>query len=285
MTKMIKVSLVAASMIFTGLTASDILATVDGKNITKQDAEQFVRTVSQGGDYNQLAPEQKQMITERLIERELFAKAAEKDNIENNQEYKEALEKLKQELKVSIWMKTIMDNSVVSDSEAKDFYEKNKDKFKTPEGVHARHILVETEESAKELIAQLKTLKGEALKNKFIELAKSKSKDGASANGGDLGTFSKGQMVPEFEEAVFKLKEGEMTVAPIKTQFGYHVILVEEVKPESAVAFEDVKEKIIQTLKQKQFQTKLQEAAKELKAKAKIEVTEAPVSENNATIK
>ncbi len=283
MTKMIKVSLVAASMMFTCLTASDILATVDGKNITKQDAEQFVRTVSQGGDYNQLAPEQKEMITERLVERELFAKAADRDGIENSQEFKESLEKLKQELKVSIWMKTIMDNAIVSESEAKDFYEKNKDKFKTPEGVHARHILVEAEESAKELIDQLKTLKSEALKSKFIELAKSKSKDGAGANGGDLGTFSKGQMVPEFEEAVFKLKEGEITVLPVKTQFGYHVIFVEEKKAESMVSFDDVKEKIIQTLKQKQFQTKLQEAAKELKAKAKIEITSTTAAEANTT--
>lgn len=283
MTKMIKVSLVAASMMFTCLTASDILATVDGKNITKQDAEQFVRTVSQGGDYNQLAPEQKEMITERLVERELFAKAADRDGIENSQEFKESLEKLKQELKVSIWMKTIMENAIVSESEAKDFYEKNKDKFKTPEGVHARHILVEAEESAKELIDQLKTLKSEALKSKFIELAKSKSKDGAGANGGDLGTFSKGQMVPEFEEAVFKLKEGEITVVPVKTQFGYHVIFVEEKKAESMVSFDDVKEKIIQTLKQKQFQTKLQEAAKELKAKAKIEITSTTAAEANTT--
>jgi parvulin-like peptidyl-prolyl isomerase len=278
MKKMIKVSLVAA-MMMTGAVASDVLATVDGKNITKQDAQLFVRATAPGTNFEQLTPEQKKMITDRLVERILFIKAAKKEGIENTPEYKENLEKLKDELLVSLWMKAQMDNAIVSDSEAKEFYEANKDKFKKPATVRARHILVTDEESAKTVIEQMKALKGEALKTKFIELAKSKSTGPTGPKGGDLGEFAKGQMVPEFDAAVFKLKEGEITMVPVKTQFGYHVIFLEKSNPESVVPYEQVKERIIQTLKQKQFQTKLAEVAKELKSKAKIDYADKPAAE------
>ena len=258
----------------TGVMASDVLATVDGQNITKQDAQLFVRATAPGASFDKLTPEQKKMITDRLVERVLFIEAAKKEGIENTPEFKENLKKLKDELMLSLWMKAQMNNAIVSDSEAKEFYEANKSKFKMPETVHARHILVSDEESAKELIKQLKELKGEALKSKFIELAKSKSTGPSASKGGDLGNFAKGQMVPEFDEAVFKLKKGEITVVPVKTQFGYHVIFLEDMKPESIVPYDQVKDKIIQTLKQKQFQEKLAEVAKELKSKAKITYTD-----------
>ncbi len=265
MKRIIKVSVVAASMMMTGLMASDILATVDGKNVTKQDAQQFVRATAPGNNFEQLTPDQKKMITDRLVERVLFIEAAKKEGVEKTPDFKENIEKLKEELLVSLWMKAQMENAIVSDSEAKEFYEDNKDKFKMPETVHARHILVKDEEGAKALIAEMKTLKDEALKTKFIELAKSKSTGPTGPKGGDLGSFAKGQMVPEFDAAVFTLKKGEITVVPVKTQFGYHVIFLEEKKAASSVPYEQVKEKIIQTLKQKQFQTKLTEVAKELK--------------------
>ena len=284
MKKIIKISLVAA-MMATSAMASDILATVDGKNITRQDAQLFVRATAPGTNFEQLTPEQKKMITDRLVERVLFIKAAKKEGIENTPEYKENLEKLKDELLVSLWMKVQMDNAIVSDSEAKEFYEANKAKFKKPATVHARHILVTDEESAKQVIDQLKTLKGEALKTKFIELAKSKSTGPTGPKGGDLGEFAKGQMVPEFDAAVFKLKEGEITMIPVKTQFGYHVIFLEKSNPESVVPYEQVKDRIIQTLKQKQFQTKLAEVAKELKSKAKISYADQPAASEKSETK
>ncbi len=285
MKKLIKVSIIAATMLASSVIASDVLATVDGKNVTKQDAQLFVRATAPGANYDQLTPEQKKMIADRLVERILFIEAAKKEGIEKTPEFKENLEKLKDELLVSLWMKTQMENAIVSDSEAKEFYEANKAKFKMPATVHARHILVADEESAKTLIDQLKSLKGEALKTKFIELAKSKSTGPTASKGGDLGSFSKGQMVPEFDAAVFKLKEGEITVVPVKTQFGYHVIFLEEKKPESVVPYDQVKDKIIQTLKQRQFQKKLAEVAKELKSKAKIKYTEEPKASESTDTK
>jgi len=271
MKRVIKVSIVAATLMLTGAVASDVLATVDGKNVTKQDAQLFVRATAPGNNFENLTPAQKKMITDRLVERVLFIEAAKKEGIEKTAEFKDNLAKLKDELMLSLWMKTQMDNAIVSDSEAKEFYEANKNKFKVAETVHARHILVTDEKTAKEIIKELKGLKGEALKKKFIELAKVKSTGPTGAKGGDLGTFAKGQMVPEFDDAVFKLKKDEITLEPVKTQFGYHVILVEDKKEAGVIPYAQVKDKIIQTLKQKQFQTKLAEVAKELKSKAKIE--------------
>jgi len=274
MKKLIKVSLVAATVLATGLMATDILATVDGKNITKQDGEAFVRATAPQTTFEKLPAEQQKMIAERLVERALFVEAARKENVADDPEFKSNIEKLKEELLVSLWMKKQMDNAIVSDSEAQDFYKSNPDKFVMPKNVHARHILVADEKTAQDIIAELKDLKEEALKTKFIELAKAKSTGPTGEKGGDLGSFAQGQMVPEFDKAAFALNKGEITLAPVKTQFGFHVIYLEDKKDESTVAFDQVKEKIIQSLKQKQFQTKLKEVAKEMKSKAKITYTD-----------
>jgi len=274
MKKLIKVSLVAATVLATGLMATDILATVDGKNITKQDGEAFVRATAPQTTFEKLPAAQQKMIAERLVERALFVEAAKKENIADEAEFKSNIEKLKEELLVSLWMKKQMDNAIVSDSEAQDFYKSNPDKFVMPKNVHARHILVADEKAAQDIIVELKELKDEALKTKFIELAKAKSTGPTGEKGGDLGSFAQGQMVPEFDKAAFALNKGEITLAPVKTQFGFHVIYLEDKKDESTVAFDQVKEKIIQSLKQKQFQTKLKEVAKEMKSKAKITYTD-----------
>jgi len=272
MKKMIKVSIIAATMVLTGLTASDVLATVDGKNVTKQDAENFVRATAPGANYGQLSPEQRSMITNRLVERILFIDAAKKENLQDDAEFKENLEKVKDELLVNLWMKKQLENIIVSESEAKEFYETNKAKFNVPAKLQARHILLKDEKEAKDIIAELKDLKGEALVSKFAELAKSKSTGPTGKDGGKLPAFTKGQMVPEFETAAFALKDGEMTQEPVKTQFGYHVILLDKHIAPEPIAYENVKDKIMQTLKQKQFQTKIGEIAKELRSKSKIDM-------------
>jgi parvulin-like peptidyl-prolyl isomerase len=210
------------------------------------------------------------MIKERLIEKVLFTELARKEGIEKDPEFKAAMEKIKDELLVNLWMKKQLDNAIVSDSEAKEFYEKNKDKFMQKESVHARHILVKDEKTAKEIIDQLKPLKDDALKAKFIELAKAKSTGPSGPQGGDLGNFSKGQMVPEFSKAVWALKVGDITEKPVKTQFGYHVIYLEGKTDAKPVSYDKVKDQIIVSLKQQQFATKVAAMAKELKSKAKI---------------
>jgi len=271
MKKLIKISLLSAMVCSSSLVASDILVTVNGHNITKQDAQEFVRATAPNMTYEQLPANAKEMIKQRLIEKELFREQALKDKVDETPEFKDALAKVKGELAVSIWMKQQLDKAVVSDSEAKEFYDKNIDKFKKPATVHARHILLKDEKSAKEIIKQLSSLKGDALKSKFIELAKAKSVGPSSKNGGDLGTFAKGQMVPSFSKAAWELKVGEITKTPVKTKFGYHVIYLEGKNSANVIPYKDVKDKIIASLQQKQFAFNIAQTAKTLKAQAKIE--------------
>ena len=282
MLRFTKTSLIALSLITSSTLASDILVTVNGKNITKQDAQAFVAAQAPQTNFEDLRPDEQKMITDRLIEKELFTEVAEKEGIDKKPEYAKNMEKIRNELLVNMWMKEQMDKAVVSDSEAKDFYEKNKDKFTAKATMHARHILVDTEEAAKKLIDTLKTLQGDALKTKFIELAKTESKGPSGPKGGDLGTFSKGQMVPAFSKAAWALEDGKMTLEPVKTKFGYHIIYLEKKTDAAPVAYETVKEKIVASLKQKQFTAKIAEMAKELKSKAKIVET---VAESNTTKK
>ena len=270
MLKLVKTSLLTVAVMATSVVASDILVTVNGKNVTKQDAEQFVAAAQQGAHFAQLDKAQQEMIKQRLVEKILFTELAKKEGVENDPEFKAAIEKIKEELLVNVWMKKQLDSTLVSDSEAKEFYEKNKDKFKQPETVTASHILVKTEDEAKAIIEELKPLKGAALKEKFVVLAKAKSTGPSGPKGGDLGTFTQGQMVPEFAKAVWALKDGTVTLEAVKTQFGYHVIYLEKKNPAIALPYDAVKEKIIQSLKQKQFAVKVAEVAKELKSKAKI---------------
>ena len=270
MLKLAKTSLLAVAVMATSVVASDILVTVNGKNITKQDAETFVNASSPNAHFSQLDAAQQNMIKERLVEKVLFTELAKKEGVDKNPEFIRNMAKIKEELLVNMWMKMQMDNTIVSDSEAKEFYDKNAKKFMQQDSVHARHILVKEEKEAQEIIDTLALLKDKALQEKFIELAKAKSTGPSGPKGGDLGNFSKGQMVPEFSKAVWALEIGQITTKPVKTQFGYHVIYLESKAEAKPTPYEQVKEKIIISLKQKQFSAKITEVAKELKSKAKI---------------
>ena len=271
MLKFAKSSLFAVAIIATSVTASDILVKVNGKSITKQDAEAFVSATAPNAHYEQLAPEQKALVKKTLVEKALFTELARKEGVDKTPEFKNNMQKIADELMVNMWMKKQVDNAVVSDSEAKAFYDKNKEKFMMPETVHARHILVKSEKEAQDIIGQLKGLDSDKLKEKFVELAKSKSTGPSGPKGGDLGNFKKGQMVPEFSKAVWALQPGTITTEPVKTQFGYHVIYLEEKTKAQPVSYESVKNKIVATLKQQEFSKKIAEIAKELRSKAKIE--------------
>ncbi|HEY9189704.1 MAG TPA: peptidylprolyl isomerase [Sulfurovum sp.] len=287
MIKLAKTSLLAMSVMITSAMASDILVTVNGKNITKQDAQAFLNASSPKANFAELTSEEKKIVTERLIERALFAELALDEGIDKKAEFKRNMEKIKNELLVNMWMKSQLDNAIVSDSEAKTFYKENAAKFMSKPSMHARHILIRAatdkdsesarsfteEEAIKEaqgIIDTLKPLKGEALRNKFIELAKTKSMGPSAPKGGDLGTFAKEQMLPEFSKAAWELEKGQITMQPVKTQFGYHVIYLESKSDATPIPYEKVKEDIINLLKQQQFTVKITEIAKELKSKAEI---------------
>jgi parvulin-like peptidyl-prolyl isomerase len=259
--------------------SADVLATVNGKQISTEDAEIYVAQSQPGAHYGALPADQKSMITDRLIERVLFIEQAKKEEIEKNPEYVRALERDKEELMVRTWITKQFRNTVISDSEAKAYYDKHPEEFKVPAQVHARHILLKDEKEAQNVLSQLKELKGDALKKRFIALAKEKSTGPTGPKGGDLGFFGSGQMVKPFNDAVFAMKKGEVSSKPVKTQFGYHVIYVEDLKPAKAVAYDDAKERIIGMLKQKTFSAKMAKTAAALKSKAKVVISD----EKNAT--
>lgn len=172
--------------------------------------------------------------------------------------------------------KQFADKITVSEKEAKSFYDSNPDAFKQPGQVKASHILITVDPKADEAQKADALKKCEEIQKKvekgddFAALAKESSQCPSSASGGDLGFFGPGQMAKPFEDAAFALKPGEVSDI-VETRFGYHIIKSTEKKPGTTLAFEDVKEKLMQFLKQKKLQEQLGEYTKGLEKKAKVE--------------
>ncbi|MCH9740197.1 MAG: peptidyl-prolyl cis-trans isomerase, partial [Epsilonproteobacteria bacterium] len=187
-------------------------------------------------------------------------------------DYKAKLELIKKELVLNLWMEQEVKKieASVKDADIKAEYEKNKSKYVTPAQLSARHILVEKEDDAKAIITTLG--KAKDAKAEFIKLAKEKSTGPSGPKGGDLGWFTKDRMVPEFSAAADALKKGEYTKAPVKTQFGFHVIYLDDKKAEGAKKFDEVKEEIKSNLNREKFNTFMDGQVKTLKKDAKIEL-------------
>jgi peptidyl-prolyl cis-trans isomerase C len=193
-----------------------------------------------------------------------------------------SLEKLKADTRIDISINKMMESEASTeqtpgDAQVREFYDKNPDKFKQDEAVRASHILFKVEESADaatkkkvkdQAEAVLKQVRGGA---DFAELARKHSADGSAQQGGDLNFFTKGQMVPAFDQAAFSLKPGQISDL-VTTQFGYHIIKVTEQRPPSTVPFEQVSDRIKQFLTEQQKQQKVEAFINALKQKAKIEV-------------
>jgi len=177
--------------------------------------------------------------------------------------------------------KEIVSKLTANEADAKKFYDENPDKFKTGDSVKASHILIAADEKATADDKKKAKEKAEALLNKikagddFAELAKKESSDpGSAKNGGELGYFGKGQMVPPFEQAAFALKPGEVS-GVVESQFGYHIIKVTDVKKAGTVDFNEAKGRIQEYLKDQKAQKAVNDRIEELKAKAKIELVAA----------
>ncbi len=261
------------------IAGAQTLVTVNGSAITKNAVDTELMQATQGR-FNEVPAEKRaefrKQVLQQLIAKELVYGDAKKSGVLNSKdfktEYKKLLEIGKRNIAIQVWQKQQLDKIKVSQKELKDYYAKNKAEFNVKESVHARHILVKEEADAKKIIAQLSSLKGAKLKAKFIELAKSKSTGPSGAQGGDLGTFVSGQMVPAFNKEVFSMKEGTVTSKPVKTQFGYHVIYLEKKNPAKVRSFKEVEPVINQRIKLEKFKVAVQAKMKELKKKAKIVV-------------
>ena len=253
------------------------VVTVNGKAITSSEVEEVLMQGTQGR-YNQLPPEKQQELSQRvvdgLISQELVYADAKKTGVLKSTEYKKELEKVLDRVKVQlaskVWEKNQFEKVKVADKEVKAYFNTHPEEFSEKSKVRASHILVTTEKEANEITKSLASLKGAALSAKFAEVAKAKSTGPSGPKGGDLGFFGQGQMVPAFNDAVFKMKKGDMTKTPIKTQFGYHVILVTDKQESKNLPYSEVKGFIEQKLKVEIFKEQMAAKMEELKKKAKI---------------
>lgn len=263
---------VSIALLFGGFLHAKTFAIVDGTEITDKDIAMILRAMP-GADYSKLPPEVQQQVLNQAIEQRLLINKAKKDGVQKSKEFKDALEDAKDELILGVWMKQELDKIKVGDSEAKDFYSKNPQFFAQPEQVKARHILLKTEAEAKKVITSLdKAPKGKLLET-FKDLSTKHSIDeGVASSGGDLGWFGKEQMVPEFSDAAFKLTKGNYTKTPVKTNFGYHVILLEDKKASGVASFESVKDRVSQGLKMQKFKENVGKVAQDLRKDSKIEI-------------
>ena len=256
-----KVSKLAVSLLAAlSLSAwSQNLAIVNGKPVPSSRVEALKQQVERSG--RPVTPEILAQIKEELIAREIFMQEARKRGLETSEDYKAQIELARQSLLIRELFASFQKKNPVTDAEIKAEY----DKFVAANGgkeYRARHILVDKEDEAKTLIADIK--KGA----KFEDLAKKASKDpGSGANGGDLDWANAASYVPEFSNAMVKLEKGQMTDMPIKSQFGFHVIRVDDVREAQLPKLEEVKPQITQQL----TQAKLAKYQDDLRAKAKVQ--------------
>ncbi len=235
------------------------VAIVNGKAVPKTRLDSLSQQIERSG--RPITPEMQGQLREEVIAREVFMQEAEKLGLSATDDFKVQMELARQTILIRELFADFQKKNPITDADLKAEY----DKFAAANGgkeYKARHILVEKEADAKTIIASLK--KG----GKFEDIAKKQSKDtGSGAKGGDLDWANPSSYVPEFSEALLKLSKGQLSAAPIKTQFGYHVIRVDDVRDVKLPAFEEVKPQISQQMQQE----KLGAFQQNLRTKAKVE--------------
>lgn len=235
------------------------IAIVNGKSVPKARLDALLSQAQRAGQ--PVPPEMQQQARDQVVLREIFAQEAERRGLGATGDFRSQMELARQGILIRELFEDQRRKNPVTDDAAKGEY----DKFKaqaTGTEYRARHILVEKEDEAKSLISQIK---GGA---KFEDLAKKHSKDpGSGERGGDLDFAKADSYVPEFSSAMTQLKKGEMTPAPVKSQFGWHIIKLEDSREAQFPAFDDVKDQI----KQRMEQIKLQEFQESLRKGAKTD--------------
>ena len=235
------------------------IAIVNGKAVPTARVEALAQQIAKSG--RPVTPEMQGQLREEIIAREIFMQEAARLGLDASEDFRVQIELARQSLLIRELFSDWQKKNPVSEAEAKDEY----DKFKAANGgkeYRARHILVEKEAEAKAIIASIK--KG----GKFEDIAKKQSKDsGSGAKGGELDWANAASYVKEFSEAMVALQKGKMTETPVKSQFGYHIIRLEDSRDAEIPKFDDVKPQITQQLTQQ----KLAKYQEELRAKAKIE--------------
>lgn len=248
-----------------------VVAKVDGVEVRQSDLNAALEDIAQGIPPQMSAEERREYLIAYVTDMMLIAKAAEARKLGDTPEFKKKMDQARVKLLMDAIL-TAEAKAATTDEAMKKVYAEAAKQMGEEQEVRARHILVETEDQAKAILADLK--KG----GDFAAIAKEKSKDtGAAAQGGDLGYFTKDQMVPEFAEVAFKLDKGKLS-DPVKSQFGWHIILVEDKRQKPVPEFDKVKDQI-ESYVQRKAQADL---VTKLRAEAKIEKMDAPKPADSA---
>ena len=212
-----------------------ILAKVGTLTVTESEVNEFITGLGQrGAAYN--TPEGRRAVLNQLVGNKLLLLDAQRNLYEAESEFRAQLAKLKEDLLISYAADKAISSVRITEADVKAYYEDNKDKFVTGESVNASHILVSTEEEAIDVLAKISG--GEMT---FEEAAQTYSSCPSKEAGGNLGDFGRGQMVPEFDAAVFAMNVGEVTATPVKTQFGYHLIKLNAKTESKALDYNEIR--------------------------------------------
>ncbi len=266
---------VLALLAAAGISQAEPIVTINGVDITQDEILQTMLYSTQG-KFRTWDDKKKQLYFQRFLQERIDVELIYNDAINtkmlDNEDYKNALnnamERTKRQLALRMWQLEMQKQVKIDDAELKKYYNDNLHEFNEAEKVHPRHILLKEKAKAEALIKELSGLNGDALKAKFIELATAHSTGPSAPNGGDLGAVARGKMVPEFDNAIFSMEVGTITPEPVETQFGFHVIYLEEKIAPRKLSFDEAKPSIMRRLgpqKMKELVDKrLEEVAKKL---------------------
>jgi peptidyl-prolyl cis-trans isomerase C len=243
----------------------NVLAKVGNREILKEEMEMMIKSLGpeRAAQFNN--DKGKEYVLNELINQELFYLYAMANGMDGDEVFKSQLETVKVNILKQYAVNETIANIAVEENDAEEYYEKNKDNFQMPESIRTKHILVDSEEEAKSIHEEI----GGGLA--FEDAATKYSKCPSKESGGDLGMFGRGKMVPEFEDAAFAMNVGEIS-KPVKTQFGYHIIKVEEKQEASVRAYDEVKNEIGQRLVTEKQRDVYMEKISELKKQYEVEI-------------
>lgn len=237
---------------------NNVLAVVGGKQITNEDVDAMIASMGQQGQAY-MSPQGRAMILEELIAQKLLLLDATRNLYEREAAFKEQLARVKEDLLINYAVGKVVSGVRVTDDEAKKYFEDNAEQFMGQEQVSASHILVDSEDKANELLAKITA--GEI---SFEDAAREHSSCPSSQQGGSLGEFGRGQMVPEFDTACFEMEVGEVK-GPVQTQFGYHLIRLDGKKAAEPLHFGDVREALVRQLTMEKQQAAYRSKINQLK--------------------
>ena len=239
--------------------AADVVATVNGEPIYREDIEQYQRQQGMGVEQ----AKDKQQLIDELVSRELVYQDALAKDLKDQPDVQAALKEARRSVLLSAAIQTALEENPVTEKEMKKLYDEQITSIDATE-YKARHILVEERDTAEEVIEKLES------GAEFAALAEEFSTDASAQSGGDLGWINPEQTVPAFSEALQKLNKGEVTTEPVQSRFGWHIIKLEDTRAQQPPSFEEVKPQIRQALQQKH----IAEYLENLKAEADVEIME-----------